>query len=155
MIQPGSKAPDFTLVDSTLAARSLKDFAGKKTVLAFYPGAFTGVCTKEMCTFQDSMAQLNAADAQVVGISVDGPFANAEFAKRNKLTFPLLSDHDRKVTETYGIAIHDFAGMAGYTAAQRAVVILDGDGVVRYAWVAENPGLEPDYAAVLKELETI
>jgi peroxiredoxin len=155
MAQLGSKAPEFTLVDSTLTPRSLKDFAGRKTVLAFYPGAFTGVCDKEMCTFRDSLAQLNAADAQVVGISVDGPFANAEFAKRNRLEFPLLSDYGRTAVEAYGLALNDFAGMPGYTVAQRAVFVLDADHVIRYAWVAEHPGTEPDYAAVLNEVAAI
>ncbi len=155
MISLGAPAPEFKLVDTNRAPKTLKDFAGKKTVLAFYPGAFTGVCTKEMCAFQDSMARLNGLDANVVGISVDGPFANAEFAQRNRLEFPLLSDYDRSAVKAYGLEIKDFAGMPGYTAAQRAVFVLDREGVVRYSWIAENPGLEPDYEAVIGEVEKL
>jgi glutaredoxin-dependent peroxiredoxin len=151
----GSAAPDFTLFDSALKPRTLKEFAGRKTVVAFYPGAFTGPCTQEMCTFRDSMAQLNDLDADVVGISVDGPFANGEFAKRNGLEFPLLSDYGREAVKAYGLELPDFAGMTGYTASQRAVFILDNDNIVRWSWVAPSPGIEPDYAQVIDELGKI
>ena len=93
----GQTAPDFTLIDTERKPRSLKEFAGKKVVLAFYPGAFTGACTKEMCALRDAMAAFNSLEAQVVGISVDSPFANKGFADANKVTFPLLSDFTREV----------------------------------------------------------
>ena len=146
----GQKAPAFTLVDTDRKAVSLSDFAGKKTVLVFYPGAFTGVCTKEMCSFRDSLAELNDLEAQVVGISVDAPAANKGFADVNKLTFPLLSDYERKAVMAYDIPQVDFAGLKGYTSSKRAVFVLDKDGVVKYAWVSDNPGVEPDYAEVKK-----
>ena len=148
----GDKAPEFTLIDADRKPRSLKEFQGKKTVLVFYPGAFTGVCTKEMCAFRDSMAAFNSLSAQVVGISIDSPFANKGFADHNKLTFPLLSDYKRDVIARYGIEQLDFAGLAGYTTAKRAVFILGGDGVVKYAWVSDNPGVEPPYDEVKKAL---
>jgi peroxiredoxin len=144
----GAKAPDFSLYDTEKKIRSLSEFRGKKTVLAFYPGAFTGVCTKEFCSFRDALANLNALNAQVVGISVDSPFSNQAFAAQNKLTFPLLSDFGLQVTKGYG-GIHDaFAGVKGYAAAKRAVYVLDGNGVVKYAWVSENPGVEPNYEEI-------
>jgi glutaredoxin-dependent peroxiredoxin len=155
MADLGSKAPDFSLVDTTRTVKTLADFAGRKTVLAFFPAAFTGPCTKEMCTFQDSMAELNGLDAHVVGISVDGPFANAEFAAKNKLDFPLLCDYKAEVVKAYGVVLENFAGLDGYTAAQRAVFVLDPDGVIRYKWVAENPGIEPDYTAVKAALGSL
>lgn len=148
MAELGSKAPEFSLVDTTRTVRTLAEFAGRKTVLAFFPAAFTGACTKEMCTFQDSLADLNGLDAHVVGISVDGPFANAEFAAKNKLDFPLLSDYKGEIVRSYDVVLENFAGLDGYTTAQRAVFVLDADGVIRYKWVAENPGIEPDYSAV-------
>ena len=144
----GQKAPDFTLVDTDRKAVSLSDFAGKKTVLVFYPGAFTGVCTKEMCTFRDSLAELNDLSAQVVGISVDAPAANKGFADVNKLTFPLLSDYERKAVMAYDIPQIDFAGLKGYTSSKRAVFVLDAQGTVKYAWVSDNPGVEPNYDEV-------
>lgn len=152
MVEIGSQAPDFSLLDSGREVKSLGEFKGKNTVLAFFPGAFTGACEKEMCTLRDSMAELNDLNANIVGISVDSPFSNAAFASRNNLQFPILSDHKREAVGAYGIELPDFAGMPGYVAAQRSVFILDADGVVRYKWIAENPGIEPDYAAVKEEL---
>jgi glutaredoxin-dependent peroxiredoxin len=152
MIEIGSPAPDFSLVDTTREMKSLNDFKGRKTVVAFYPGAFTGVCDKEMCAFRDSMAELNELNANVVGISVDSPFANSGFASRHGLQFPLLSDYKRETAGTYGVILHDFGGLPGYTVAQRSVFVLDADGVVRYRWIAENPGIEPDYDEVKAEL---
>ena len=152
----GSQAPDFTLIDTERKARSLSEFlAGGKTVLVFYPGAFTGVCTKEVCSFRDSLAEFSNMKAQVVGISVDSPFANKAFADQNKLTYPLLSDLTHEVAKKYAGLYQDFAGVKGYTAAKRAVYIIDGKGTVRYAWVTESPGVEPNYAEVTAELAKI
>lgn len=136
-------------------ATTLDSFAGKKVVLAFFPAAFTGVCTKEMCTFRDSMAQMNSVNAQVVGVSVDAPFTNAAFAEKNGLNFPVLSDYNREATNAYDIAMNDFAGMKGYTASKRAVFVIDGNGVIQYAWEGPNPGVEPDYAAVQAAVDAI
>ena len=151
-VAKGDKAPVFTLPDTQKKPRSLSEFLGKKTVLAFYPGAFTGVCTKEMCTFRDSLSELGTLDAQVVGISVDSPFANRGFAEANKLTFPLLSDFTRAVSKQYAGLVEDFSGLKGYTAAKRSVFILDAQGTVRYAWISDDPGVEPPYDEVRKAL---
>jgi len=154
-VSVGQKAPDFTLVDVDRNPKSLKDFAGKKTVLVFYPGAFTGVCTKEMCTFRDSLSALNDLSAQVVGISVDAPAANKAFGDANKLTFPLLSDYERKAVTAYDIPQIDFAGLKGLTTAKRSVFVLDADGTIQFAWVSDNPAVEPDYDAVKKAVASI
>jgi peroxiredoxin len=144
----GSDAPDFTLPDTKREAVKLSEQRGKNVVLAFYPAAFTGVCEKELCSFRDSLAQFNDLDAAVYGISVDAPFSNAAFADQNKLNFPLLSDYAREAVRAYGIAHDDFAGMSGYTAAKRSVFVVDKEGKLRYAWVADNPGQEPNYDEV-------
>lgn len=154
-IKIGEKAPGFTLSDTVKKPRSLQEFFGKNTVLAFFPGAFTGVCTKELCTFRDSMSNFNGLDAQVVGISVDSPFANKAFAAQNNLQFPLLSDHSREVTKLYGLASDDFSGLKGYTAAKRSIFIVDKTGTVRYAWVSDNPSVEPNYDEISKTLSGI
>jgi peroxiredoxin len=147
----GDTAPEFKLLDTDKKERSLSEFMGKKTILAFYPGAFTGVCTKEMCALRDSMANFNGMNAQVVGISVDSPFANKGFSEANKLGFPLLSDYTRSVSKQYTGLYDDFAGLKGYTAAKRAVFVLDSAGTVKYAWISEtNPGAEPPYDEVNK-----
>ena len=150
----GDKAPDFTLYDTEKKPRSLKEFLGKKTVLAFYPGAFTGVCTKEMCTFRDSLTRFNALNAQVVGISVDAPFANKAFATQNNLQFPLLSDFNRTALKAYGIVHEGSSGLNGYSTSKRSVFVLDKDGIVRYAWISDNPGVEPNYDEVTKALSS-
>ena len=93
----GQQAPEFTLKNTAKESISLSDYHGKTVILAFYPGAFTGVCDKEMCAFQDNMSKLNDASATVVGISVDSPWANAEFARKYNLEFELLSDLDREL----------------------------------------------------------
>jgi peroxiredoxin len=144
----GSDAPDFTLPDNKREAVKLSDQRGKNVVLAFYPAAFTGVCEKELCSFRDSLALLNDLDATVYGVSVDSPFANNAFAEKNSLNFQLLSDYARDAVKAYGIAHDDFAGMAGYTAAKRSVFVVDKQGKLRWSWVADNPGQEPDYDAV-------
>jgi len=154
-VQNGQKAPDFTLPDTTKKERSLSEFLGKKTVLAFYPGAFTSTCTKELCTFRDSMSQFGNLNAQVIGISVDAPFSNKAYAAANNLNFPLLSDHTRAVSKQYGGVHDDFSGIKGYSASKRAVYVLDTSGVVRYSWVSENPGLEPSYEEITKVLSEI
>ncbi len=152
-INVGSKAPEFTLFDEDKKSRSLSEFLGKKVVLAFFPGAFTGVCTKELCAFRDSMSNFNNLNAQVIGISVDSPFANKAFATQNNLQFPLLSDYMRVVSKQYCGVYEDFAGMKGYSASKRAVFIVDANGNVKYVWVSENPGVEPDYNAITQALK--
>lgn len=133
--------------------RSLSEFSGKKTVLAFFPGAFTGVCTKEMCTFRDSMQAFQSVGAQVVGISVNDPFTNKGFSDINNLQFPILSDYSRETIRKYNVVQVNFAGLKGYDAAKRSVFILDEKGVVRFKWVSEDPGKEPSYEEINKQLK--
>lgn len=144
----GQKAPQFTLVNTDLKAVSLSDFAGKNVVLAFYPAAFTGVCQKEMCTFRDGLNDYTSANTAVLGVSVDSPFANKEFAAKNGLNFPLLSDISRDVIKHYDVVFNDLAGVKGFTVAKRAVFVMDRQGVIRYKWVAPEPKVEPNYAEV-------
>ena len=153
-VKVGDRAPDFTLFDTELRPRSLKDFKGN-VVLAFYPGAFTGVCTKEMCTLRDSLARLIGLKAQVVGISVNDPFSNKAFAVANGLTFPLLSDYNREVLQRYDVVLNDLAGLKGYSAAKRSIFIIDTMGIVRYRWVTEDPGIEPNYGEIEAALDKI
>lgn len=154
MLEIGSPAPDFTLHDNSRGQVTLSSFRDENVVvLAFYPAAFTGVCQKELCTFRDSLASLNEVDATVLGISVDPPATNAAFAKQNELNFPLLSDYSRSTVNAYGVALEKFGGMEGYVAAQRSVFVVDKAGTIRYAWIAPNPGVEPDYDAVKAAVE--
>lgn len=154
-IELGQKPPDFQLPDQDRKQRTLGDFSGKKVVLAFFPGAFTSVCTKEMCTFRDSMSALNSLNAQVVGISVNDPFTNKAFAEANKLQFPILSDYARETVRKFEVFHEDFAGLKGYTVAKRSIFVLDDKGTVRYRWVSEDPGKQPDYDVIKKTLGEI
>jgi peroxiredoxin len=142
------KAPQFTLVNTDLKAVSISDFSGKNVVLAFYPAAFTGVCQKEMCTFRDALNDFASANTAVLGVSVDSPFANKEFAAKNGLNFPLLSDITREVIKQYDVVFNDLAGVKGFTVAKRSVFVIDRQGMIRYKWVAPEPKVEPNYAEV-------
>jgi peroxiredoxin len=152
-VKVGDKAPDFTLPDVDMKPRSLKEFLGNKIVLAFFVGAFTSVCTKEMCTFRDSMTRLTNLKAQVIGIAVSDPFSNKAFAEKNMLPFPILSDYKREIVRIYGIELPDFAGLKGYSTAKRSILILDKNGTVRYVWVTDDPKVEPNYSEIEGFLE--
>jgi len=144
----GQTAPDFSLLNTSRESVNLSELRGQKVVLAFFPAAFTGVCEKELCTFRNGLADMKAVNGTVLGISVDSPFANGAFATKNEINFPILSDYNRAAVNAFGIPVHDFAGMGGYVAANRAVFVVDESGTIIYEWIAPNLGTEPDYAAV-------
>lgn len=154
-IKVGDEAPDFSLPDTEMKPRSLKEFLGQKIVLVFFVGAFTSTCTKEMCEFRDSMARLIDLNAQVIGVSVNDPFSNKGFAEKNRLPFTILSDYKREVIKTYGLELLNFAGLSSYTVAKRSIFIIDSKGTVRYVWVSDNPAVEPDYQEIQNVLEKI
>lgn len=144
----GDHAPDVTLVNRDRQVVRLSQLFGRPLVLAFFPGAFTTVCTREMCTLRDGLQAFTQVGAQVVGISVDGPFAQRAFAEQNGLSFPLLSDFHRQAVRAFGIEDPNFAGGALAGVAKRSVFVLDREGRVVYRWVSDDPAVEPDYAAV-------
>lgn len=148
MVTVGDTAPAFTLTATDKSMVSLSDFAGQRVVLAFYPAAFTGVCTAEVCSFQDAMASFNDIGASVLGVSVDAPFSNGAFAEANSITFPLLSDVHRTTINDYGLAFENFV-IEGYTVANRAVVVVEADGTVGYVWVCDSLGDEPNYEEIV------
>ncbi|MGE5533449.1 MAG: redoxin domain-containing protein [Bacillota bacterium] len=154
-IRIGDKAPDFTLPDTDMKPRSLHEFLGKKIVIAFFVGAFTSTCTKEVCEFRDSMARLVDLNAAVIGISVNDPFSNKAFAEKNRLPFLVLSDYNRQVIKQWDLELPDFAGLKGYTVAKRSIFILDQQGTVRYMWISHDPSIEPKYEEIQKTLEQI
>jgi peroxiredoxin len=108
-----------------------------------------------MCAFRDSMQTFNSLDAQVVGVSVSDPYANKAFAEANQLQFPILSDYGREVVRKFNAFHNDFAGLKGYTVAKRSVFVLDAEGIVRYRWVSDDPGKQPDYEAIKNALAKI
>ena len=150
-VDVGSKAPDFTLTSQDRRPVKLSEQRGRPVVLAFFPAAFSGVCQKELCTFRDSMARLNQANAQVFGISVDTFFALKAFADAQGLTFPLLSDFNKQTISDYGVFNEDMIGLKGI--AKRAVFVIDKDGVVRHKEVLDDARNEPNYDRVFAALE--
>jgi len=147
----GSKAPEFSLTNQDREAVTLSGLKGKPVVLAFFPAAFSGVCTKELCTFRDSMAQLGKAHAQVFGVSVDTFFTLKAFQDQQKLTFPLLSDFNKTAIRDYGVFNEDMIGLKGI--AKRATFVIDKGGIVRHREVLEDARNEPNYEAVFTTLE--
>src|SRR5437763_4325623 len=146
----GSKAPDFSLTNQDREQVTLSSLRGRPVVLAFFPAAFSSVCTKELCTFRDSLSRLNAAQAQVYGISVDTFFTLKAFQQDQKLTFPLLSDFNKTVIRDYGVFNEDMIGLQGI--ATRATFVIDKDGIVRHAEVLDDARNEPNYDAVFKAI---
>ncbi|MEM0200959.1 MAG: redoxin domain-containing protein [Candidatus Micrarchaeaceae archaeon] len=155
MIEIGTKVPEISLFDTDLKKLSLIPEHGKPTLIAFFPGAFTGVCTKELCTFRDSMSKLNNINAKVVAISVDGPFSNKAFKDHNNLKFSILSDYNKEAIKLFGIELNNFAGMHGYTTAKRSVFIADKKGAISYVWISDDPTVEPNYNILLEELKKV
>jgi glutaredoxin-dependent peroxiredoxin len=149
----GTKAPDFTLTNQDREPVTLSEQKGRPVVLAFFPAAFSSVCTKELCTFRDSLAELNKAEAQVFGISVDTFFTLKAFQDSQKLTFPLLSDFNKQAIRAYGVFNEDMVGLKGI--AKRAVFVIDKEGIVRHREVLEDARREPDYGKVLSVVSSL
>lgn len=144
---PGSPAPQFTLVSSALKEVSLSDFKGKKVVVHFFPMAFTGVCTTQLCTMRDDFGYYDGLNAVILGISVDSPFTLSKFKEENNYQFELLSDFNKEVSVAYG-AIYEtfFFGLKG--VSKRAAFVIDEAQNIKYAEVLETASDLPDFAAI-------
>ena len=154
-IKVGDKAPIFTLYSSEKEEVKLEDFQGKSNVLIlFFPLAFTGVCTTEMCTMRDNMAMYNEMNAEVLGISIDTVFTLEKFKAAENLNFTLLSDFNKDVSKTYSAFYEDFVlGMKG--VSKRAAFIIDKNGIIRYIEVLESAGDLPDFEAIKSTLSSL
>ena len=152
-IEIGKDAPDFELPDTDMNTHKLSDYRGKSMILAFFPAAESPVCTIEMCKFRDSLADLKESGAEIIGISVDGPFANKVFSKNRQLNFPLLSDYKKETIHKYGIVMKDLGKLKDYNAAKRSIFIVDSNGTTRYKWISDNPLVEPNYDEIRSQLQ--
>jgi glutaredoxin-dependent peroxiredoxin len=147
----GSRGPEFMLKDTDGNDVSLSDFRGQNNVLLlFFPLAFTGVCTKEMCYIRDNLEIYNGLNARVIGISVDSFFTLKEFRNARNLNFTLLSDFNREVSAVYDALYDDFFGMKG--VSKRAAFVIDTEGVIRYREILDKPSDLPDFAAITEAL---
>jgi glutaredoxin-dependent peroxiredoxin len=150
-IKVGTHAPHVTLFDTEKKPVSFPEH-GRVTVLAFFPAAFTSVCTKELCTLRDGIADYQKLNATVYGISVDSPFSLAEFKKQQNLPFALLSDHKHQAIGAYDVVYENLANV-GLTVAARSVFVVDPHGNVSWAWVSSKPSDEPQYEDVKRAVE--
>ncbi len=155
MVSEGDEAPDFTapLANGDIGEFTLSEQLDEgPLVLAFFPGAFTSVCTHEMNAFQDDLAAFEDAGVSVYGVSVDSPFAQNEFREQLGLEFALISDSGKEIIEAYDVSM-DFESLGVPGVAKRSVFVVDGDGTITYAWVSDDPGVEPEYDEVLAAAE--
>ncbi len=151
------KAPDFTT--KACDGEKIEDFTlstelGKENiVLAFFPLAFSPVCTNEMCSFRDSLSQFHALKARVYGVSVDSPFVLNAFVKANGLKFKLLTDFNKEISRSYGVLHEDLMGLKG--VSKRSVFVLDKNGIVSFQWVSDDPRQLPDFGAITQILRRL
>jgi peroxiredoxin len=153
-LQIGDSAPAFTLHDSDKKEISLHDYKGKNLVILFFPLAFTGVCTAELCSLRDNMNIYNGLNAAVVAISVDSLFTLDKFKQEQGYNFPLLSDFNKDVSAAYDSLYNDFVlGMKG--VSKRSAFVVDKEGKIQYAEVLEDAGKVPDFDAIQNVLKTL
>ncbi|MEM9990860.1 MAG: redoxin domain-containing protein [Bacteroidota bacterium] len=150
-IKIGDKAPAFTLTSDEKQAVHLSDYAGKNVILLFFPLAFTGVCTTELCTMRDDIAYYQGLNAQIVAVSVDSPFTLEKFKAEQQLNFPLLSDFNKDVSTAYG-SLHETFAFDMQGVSKRAAFVIDKTGHIQYAEVLDNPGELPNFEAIKQTL---
>jgi peroxiredoxin len=152
--QVGQDAPDFTLKNTEREDVTLSSLRGKKNVvLLFVPFAFSGVCTNELCSIRDNLSAYNNLNAEVIGISVDSPFAQKQWKDKENLNFTLVSDFNREVSKAYGAQYDNLMGFQG--VAKRAAFVIDKAGKVRYAEVLESAGNLPNFDQVAATLQSL
>jgi glutaredoxin-dependent peroxiredoxin len=147
-ITVGQKAPDFTLFDTDKNKVSLADQKGSNVVILFFPLAFTGVCTAELCNIRDNIAVYNNTNAKVFGISVDSLFSLGKFKEEQKLNFPLLSDFNKDASKAFDVLYETFPAFEMQGVSKRSAFVIDKEGVVQYAEICPTPGDLPDFAAI-------
>ncbi len=147
-------APNFTLLNTLKKEITLSDRKGKNIVLLFFPLAFTGVCTNELCSVRDNLNSYNDLNAEVYGISVDSLFSLAKYKEEQKLNFELLSDFNKNVSLAYNCLYENFAfGMKG--VSKRSAFVIDKTGILKYSEVLENAGELPNFEAIKEVLKRL
>lgn len=144
-LSAGAPAPDVRLPAHSGETISFTDFPGRPVVVLFFPLAFTGTCTEEMCSVGSDFAAYEALDAQLLAVSVDSPSVLARFREECGARFPFLSDFNREAANAFGVLRTDPIGPGLRNATERAAFVIDGQGTIRYAWVTRNPGVLPPF----------
>ncbi len=147
-VQVGQKAPDFILYDSDKNKISLADYRGKNVLVLFFPLAFTGTCTTELCNIRDNITTYNNANAQVFGVSIDSLFTLGKFKAEQNLNFPLLSDFNKEAARAFEVLYETFPVFEMQGVSKRAAFVIDKDGVVQYAEVCAVPSDLPSFEAI-------
>jgi len=152
-ITVGQPAPAFTLYNIHKKPVSLQEYRDKKNVLLlFFPLAFTGVCTKELCSVRDGINKYQDQHTEVIGISVDSTYTLAKYAEEQQYQFPLLSDFNKEVSTLYESIYESFSPMGMKGVSKRSAFIIDKDGIVKYAEVLENPGELPNFESIDQQI---
>lgn len=154
-IQVGQKAPDLKLYNTEKKEVNLADHKGKNVLLLFFPLAFTGTCTTELCSVRDNLAMYNNLNAVVYGISIDAPHTLVKFKEEQKLNFELLSDFNKVASTDYDCIYAEFGAMKMKGVSKRSAFVVDKDGIIRYAEVLENAGDLPDFGKIKSTLESL
>ncbi len=151
-IQIGQQAPDFALFNTAKQKVTLSEQQGKPVVLLFFPLAFTGVCTAELCSIRDNIALYNNTNAQVFGISVDSLFTLEKFSSEQNLNFPLLSDFNKDAAKAFDVLYEVFPAFEMMGVSKRAAFVVDKNGIIQYAEVCATPGDLPNFSAIQETL---
>lgn len=151
-LQKGDKAPSFKLLNTDKKEVSLEDFKGKNLVIHFFPLAFTGTCTTQLCTVRDAISMYKNDQADVVAVSVDSLFSLAKFKAEQNLQFDLLSDFNKDASKAYGALYDVFPAFGMKEVAKRAAFVVDKEGTIQYAEVLEVPSDLPDFTAINETL---
>ena len=152
----GKQAPGFSLYSSEKAKVNLSDFIGKENILIlFFPQAFTGICTNELCSVRDNISLYQNLNAQVIGISVDSVFTLAKFKELEKLNFPILSDFNKEVSSLYGSIYESFTDMGMKGVSKRSAFVIDKQGVIQYEEVLDSAGDVPNFEAINEILKSL
>lgn len=153
-LQKGDKAPDFKLFSTEKKEVSLSDLEGKNVVLLFFPLAFTGVCTTELCSVRDDIAFYNDTQAEVLGISIDAVPSLVRYKEDQRLNFTLLSDCNREASRAYGAMYEQFGyGLRG--VSKRSAFVIDKSGNIQYAEVLDNAGELPNFEGIQATLRSL
>lgn len=153
-ITKGQNAPNFKLFNQDKKEIELAELKGKNVVLLFFPFAFSGTCTKELCSVRDNIATYNGLDAVVLGISIDSVFTLAAYKKDQNLNFDLLSDFNKTVSGMYGSLYETFI-LETKGVSKRSAFVVDKNGIVRYAEVLENAGEIPNFDTINATLQAL
>lgn len=153
-IQLNQPAPDFTLYNSDKKEISLSQFRGSNVVLLFFPLAFSSVCTAELCSVGENLEQYNNLNATILAISVDSIYTLAKFKEINKISFNLVSDFNKEISKLYNSLYADFSYNMK-DVSKRAAFVIDKNGIIKYAEILENAGLQPNFDTINKILHQL